>query len=273
MQIDLFKSRRRMDVMSKCGGYVTNRQFKLDPSANLNKIYEMTNCRRNDVVEEYIDSIRRRISAGRHYDDVGSGVVCDNLFDIEALGIGAYASTYQIILSFEDCLDYFLHLACGCSMQAVRSINHYHEVSSAIMELRHGTRQQNVQFSVLFDIDDKLNRYFLSIYQTLKEKDMCSGDAFVDQLMCDIVLSILQIVHRVQDYIISIFAAKQAPIDNMVCRSRSFSSLIFTCPKPVTEDIILNREGYDSIVIKPRCYSKYEYAAKEVLICDNCRRC
>lgn len=259
--------------MNKNGGYVASRQFILDPSTDLSRIRELTNCNKTAVVDAYIKDIENRIAIGRKYDDIGYGIVSDNLFDIEALGIGMYAKKYQIVLSFEDHLDYFLNMACGCDMSVVNRIPHYHEISSAFMELKHTDTMDNIQFKALYNLDPKLDNFFLTVERELRSKDTYSGEAFVDQLAYEIVASVLRSVASVQNYIISVFSAAQSQYADVICRSRSFSSLVFTSPTPITEDILLTCDDADDLILKPRCYEKYEYAAKEVLVCDRCRKC
>lgn len=273
MQIDLFKSRRRESEMSKTSGYIMNRKFELDPNADLNEIRKRTNCTRSDVVEEYIDSLTRRIQHGREYESIGHGIASDNLFDAEALGLGMYAKKYQIVLNFENCLDYFLHSASGCSVSAIRNIEHYNEISSAFLRLQENENAQSIKFSSLYGLDPKLDDYFMSIEKSLKDRDEFFGDDFVEQLAYEIVVAIHRIVTRVQDYVIVSLSANHSDIKGMVCRSRSFSSLIFTCDHPVTEQIILTCDNCEDLIITPRCYEKYEYATKEVLVCANCERC
>ena len=259
--------------MNKVGGYVINRKFNLDPNADLTKIATLTNCMKPSVIEAYIKDIERRIAIGRKYDNIGYDIVSDNLFDVEALGVGEYAKKYQIIISFEDNLDYFLHMACGCPMSVINSIPHYHEISSAFMELKHNDKMESIQFKSLYNLDHKLDNFFLSIERDLRNRNMCSGDAFVDQLAYEIVASVLRSVASVQNYIIAVFSAAQAQYQGVVCRSRSFSSLVFTSDQPITEDILLTSDDADDLILKPHCYEKYEYAAKEVLVCDRCRKC
>ena len=88
MQVDLFKSRRRTTDMRKFGGYVRIRDFQLDPNTDFDVIRKLTNCSHKDVVDEYIEDVKRRIAHGRQYEDIGYDLCADNLFDVEALGVG-----------------------------------------------------------------------------------------------------------------------------------------------------------------------------------------
>ena len=73
MQVDLFKSRRRTTDMRKFGGYVRIRDFQLDPNTDFDVIRKLTNCSHKDVVDEYIEDVKRRIAHGRQYEDIGYG--------------------------------------------------------------------------------------------------------------------------------------------------------------------------------------------------------
>lgn len=79
MQVDLFKSRRRTTDMRKFGGYVRIRDFQLDPNTDFDVIRKLTNCSHKDVVDEYIEDVKRRIAHGRQYEDIGYDLCADNL--------------------------------------------------------------------------------------------------------------------------------------------------------------------------------------------------
>lgn len=273
MQIDLFKSRRRNQESAKRGGYVKSRNFELDPKTDFNKIRQMCSCTNTTVIDNYIQDIKDRIAAGRKYEDIGSGLGKDNLFDIEALGVGLYAKRYQIILSFEDKLDYLLHVISGCDMEKVRSIPHYLEVSSAFVALKQTEASNDATFSLLYNIDPKLDEYFLKTAKLLKEQNVYHDEQLIEKLAYDIEIPILREVAGIQNYIIAYMSSTMSGMSSMVCRSRDYASLIFSSDTPLQEDIVLTYEGHDNVVISPRCYEKYEYAAKEVLVCDSCRRC
>lgn len=273
MQVDLFKSRRRTTDMRKFGGYVRIRDFQLDPNTDFDVIRKLTNCSHKDVVDEYIEDVKRRIAHGRQYEDIGYDLCADNLFDVEALGVGLYAKKYQIIISFEDCLDFFLHIVSDCDMEKIRSIPNYHEISANIMSLRPATPTSSARFNDLFDVDPKLDEYFISRQKYVKETFNTYGDHFIDQLAFEIIRPLLMEVHGVQDYLISCFSAARSELGDAVCRSRNYSSLVITTDDPMLCDLTLNYEPFGSLTLAPKCYEKYEYATKEVLVCDNCRRC
>lgn len=273
MQIDLFESRRKCEEMSKVGGYVKARKFKLDPSTDFNKIREMSNCTNAAVVNEYIDDVKKRIKFGRHYEDIGYDLGSDNLFDIEALGVGMYAKRYQIIIDFEDKLDYFLHSISRCSRKSVRNIPHYSEISSALTALKKPANDSELKLKLLYNIDDKLDAYLAECEYSLRNKKQYYGDALVEKLAYELEIAILREIAGVQNYIISYISAAKSENNNIVCRSRSYSALVLTSNQPMCEDLVLTQKDHEDLVIVPRCYEKYEYAAKEVLVCDYCRRC
>lgn len=274
LQLDLFKSRRRKQDMSKCSGYLMRRGFNLDKDADLNKIYDLVNCSNHDVVCEYVNYLKRLAEQPRQYEDIGDDLIRDNLYDLEVLGVGEYAKQYQIVLSFEDCLDYFLHVVSGCNQEVVRSIPHYHEISMAMLGLKEINSEYDVTFDSLFGIDKKLDEYFISVQKSLCEQAQEVGEALIDRLAFEIVRPMLSEIHGIQNYLISCISASRGLYeDHAVCRSRDFATLVLTSDVPITEDLILNYGDCGSFTLKPKCYEKYEYAVKEVLVCDTCRRC
>lgn len=273
MQVDLFKSRRRRDEMGKMGNYVKIRHFNLDASTDFDQIRNRTNCTNHDVVEAYIADIKKRINAGRKYEEIGFDLCADNLFDIEALGIGQYAMKYQNIISFEDHLDFILHVVSGCDPDRVRSIPNYHAISKSIMSLKPLEGEDSIKLNSLFEVDPKLDEFFLNKQKVVHDKRQYYGDAFIEQLAFEIIRPILKEVHGIQNYLIAYFSAARSEFGKTACRSRDYSSLIFSADIPALDTLTLNYEPYGSVVLTPKCYEKYEYALKEVLICDNCRRC
>lgn len=273
LQIDLFSSRRRVQESEKRGGYVISRDFTLDPTVDFNKIKEMTNCTRPDVVDAYIKNLKKTIDSGRNYEDIGFGLYADNLYDAEALGLGLYAKKYQIILSFEDKLDFFLHIVSKCNVEAVHKIPHYNDVSSILLGLKQNKVHSDVTFDALFGIDDNIDKYFLNTRKMLKESGQYFGEELIDQLAFEIVKPMLLEMRGIQNYLIAYLGSARSTLGEVVCRSRDYCSLILTSDHPIMDDIELIYKPFGSFIVKPRCYQKYEYAAKEVLVCDNCRRC
>lgn len=273
MQVDLFKSRRRCDEMLKMGNYVKIRHFDLDPSTDFDQIRTHTNCTNRDVVEAYIADINQRIYNGRKYEEIGFGLCADNLFDIEALGVGLYAKKYQNIISFEDHLDFILHIVSGCDPDRIRDIPNYHAISKSIMSLKPFADEDSIKLNSLFEVDPKLDEFFLTKQKDVQNMHQYYGDAFIEQLAFEIIRPILREVHGIQNYLIAYFSAARSEFGQTVCRSRDYSSLIFSADIPALDSITLNYENFGTFTLTPRCYEKYEYAVKEVLVCDNCRRC
>lgn len=273
MQIDLFRSRRRNQDSAKLGGYVKHRKFELDKNVDFGQIRKLTTCTNSTVIDEYISKLEQMATKERKYDDIGYGIGSDNLYELEALGVGKYAKKYQVILSFEDKLDYLLHVVSGCKVDSVRNIPHYAEISSAFVALKTISATSDATFSHLYNIDPKLDEYFMKISKQLREKDTYRDEELVEKLAYEIEMPILRTIESMQNYIIAFMSAARSGAVGMVCRSRDYASLIFTSEYPVTDDFILTYDDYDEVSITPRCYERYEYAAKEVLVCDSCRRC
>ena len=92
-------------------------------------------------------------------------------------------------------------------MEKIRSIPNYHEISANIMSLRPATPTSSARFNDLFDVDPKLDEYFISKQKYVKETFNTYGDHFIDQLAFEIIRPLLMEVHGVQDYLISCFSA------------------------------------------------------------------
>lgn len=273
-QLGLFSSRRRMQDMSKCSGYLARRCFALDKDIDFNNILEMTNCKNAEVAQRYVKYLQNLSKQPRMYEDIGNNIVRDNLYDLEVLGVGEYAKKYQIILSFDDCLDFFLHVVSGCNREVIRDMPHYHEVSSAILGLKEVQSEHDITFGSMFGLDPKLDEYFIGVQKRICDESKEVGDELIDKIAFETVLPMLAEIHGIQNYLISCISASRGLFDgNAVCRSRNFSNLVLTSDIPITDDLELFYGDFGSVTIKPKCYERYEYAVKEVLVCDNCRKC
>ena len=136
-----------MEKVSRVSKQIETRDFKL--AQDLTKIKEI-----NPDIFAKVEELSK---ASRQY-ELQAGGANDNLFLLEILGVGKYCKKYSVVLDMSDCLDYILHRLSGCSISSVRQLQDYDNISKNIIGLNFD-ELQNLTFSDLFALDDKLAKY------------------------------------------------------------------------------------------------------------------
>lgn len=258
LQVDLFKNATCRTNYFKVARQIEKRNFKLVQSLDsIDDIVECPDRERTIAYKEYLCDLAKKT---RNYQHIGT-IGCDNLYDLEALGVGAYSMPYTVVLDFSNALDYFLHLTYGCKIVDIRRIPDYNNVSSAILNYDF-SKTVGITFGVLFDISEELN--------TKLAKMLTDADPHCHNLeekrnwvVYHFYLELLTTISQVKDYVVS-YLNHTLKDKKFIYRSKSYSSSIATSGEPFTEEIILQQRGFDNYVLQPRSYKVLEYARERV---------
>lgn len=252
MQVDLFKNSDVLKTYLRTSKKIETRGFSIRRS--LKNIDDVVLCEH----PEKLDAYKRRLLAleerGREYSHVGySG--CDNLLELELLGVGAYCKKYTTVFDFSDKLDYVLHRIYGCSTEKVRGIPQYSKVSRAMLNYDF-SEVEDVGFDILFNISDKIFEDFVKISNELS--DCTSAEEQLSLTVFQFYAKLLQVLSNVKDYAVSSITLSQ-PDKSFVYRSKSFSSSIASSDFPLNEDLVLRQEGFENCVVAVKSYEPFEW--------------
>lgn len=252
MQVDLFKNAKVMSSYLRSSKKIETRNFSIRKS--LNNIDDFVLCEHPEKLEAYKRKLIALNNAGREYYHVG-GCGCDNLLELELLGIGAYCKQYTVVIDFSDHLDYVLHRIYGCSTEKVRRIPNYSKISRAMLNYDF-TEVDGIGFDVLFSVSDKILEDFTKTAGELS--DCMNTEEQLSLTVFRFYSKLLQVLSNVKDYVITSISMEQ-PEKSFVYRSKSFSSSIASSDYFLEGDIILKQDGFESCTVPIRSYKACEW--------------
>lgn len=254
-------------------GYIETRAYIPNPSYPLEALREKVNCPNKEVVDKYIAEYNKKIENGRVYLDIGRSNNYDSLFELEAMGLSMYSKEYQVILDFSNHLDYILHRMTGCNPDNINRLPNYHDVSYALLNYDF-SRINDLNISVLFGLDPKLDQKFEEIAKDVKEQCDDVGDSLTQKIAYTFLTGVLDTIVPIRDYVAIYVKQRGAGTKGEIkYRSKNFSSALLTSSSPFVEDILIHQDPFMDLTLHPKCYKRYEYGVKEVFCCGSCRRC
>lgn len=251
MLINLYKETRLIRESSKAIGLLKGRGCEIvDDLSFYNQEVAST------VDEEFhIKSVLKVLNDKRQYTEF-SGRICDSHIEIEKLGVCKYAKPYTTIISLEDSLDYILHRLCGASIQAIRSIPGYTELSRSLLKFNFDALYSFTVESLL-GVDEKLDKFISSFVKDTPEH----LEDIEMEFLLGFARAIISEASSIVEYV-SLYYNSIQPKDMSVIRSKSFCSFVLTTAERLDMDLIIRSEGFDDYVLKVRSFGKKEYLRK-----------
>lgn len=215
-------------------------------------------------LKNYKNKLYNLERSGRKYTCVGTAG-SDNMFELESLGIVEYGHGFTLIIDFSLCLDYVLHRAYGCSINSIRSIDGYDEISNAILNKNFSNLDIKITFSLLYNSSKEI-RTEVSLLRRMVEETKEIGtsiDSQVSWIMYQFYSRILSVLSSVKFY-----TAVEIASDTFlnggrkgIIRSQNFSSVIVTVGRRYAEPVTLHslEGGFDDYSLVVRSYAPYEY--------------
>ena len=245
MQIDLYNNASVMEKVSRVSKQIETRDFKL--AQDLTKIKEI-----NPDIFAKVEELSK---ASRQY-ELQAGGANDNLFLLEILGVGKYCKKYSVVLDMSDCLDYILHRLSGCSISSVRQLQDYDNISKNIIGLNFD-ELQNLTFSDLFALDDKLAKYLSSLIRSASE-DYTDPNRIIQEFVLKFYTEVVSEVSSIKDYCMMFL--QQLNPGSFVYRSKSYTSSVATSDVAINEQIVIKANNCDDYELVVRSYEMFEYA-------------
>lgn len=245
------------------GTQVETRKFSIDPClGSIDDIEKHVICYNTKALNEYKESLKCAIESGRKYDHIGYAG-CDNLFEVEALGIAKYCKRYTMILDLSDSLDYMLHRLSKCNIDAIRNMPNYSKISNAIMNYRFDDVEQ-IFFNSFFQIDHALDEYFVKLLGTANDVTI-SSDNKMNWIVNKFYVDIINTACSVKDYTMTFLRSKLQK-NTFAYRSKSYSAALASVENVFDENIIFHQDGYEDYNVDIKCYEPFGYIKGRVFI-------
>lgn len=267
--VDLYNSRRMSANYKKDRAQMESRKFQLEYPVEGVRSY--LNCTNKAEIDRFIAQCSEQAENGRYYKKVIAGGAVDSAYVLEAMGLGRYSYEYQIIFDFSDKLDYYLHKLTSCSPGIVRGLADYKNVSYAVLNNDYG-KVQDVGFEALMRLDKRVVDYFAMLMLKSQNNGIIGDAACTKDVVYSFYYQLLSYLSNDRDYMVAKLRSSFRGM-SFVYRSKNLCSAVISSEFPFTEEVVLRQEGFQDCVIAPRCYKRYEYAAEEVFVCANCRKC
>lgn len=258
MQIDLFERSDLLQDLARITSLVRAREFSCSPQhrSELLQRYPslsslVISSREYLQVEEYVD---KHFSAT---EDAMEVLYTDNLFLLEALGIGNGCKQYTTILDFSQSLDYALHRLTGCALQDVRKLNGYDEISDGLLNLT--LTQGGLKLKDFYHLSPEIAKFIEKLALDTRLNKIGDASILNSVITRRFFYAILAEIQLVRDYCTSVVRASYTKAEP-VWRSYNLSASILSTSSEISDDLIIHQEGCEDYTIPIRSYAKWKYA-------------
>lgn len=254
LQIDLFKDTTCTSEAARQGAQIFSRVFKLEYS--LDPIDQIESS--IPAFQEYRRRLHQLLDSSKETIEV-AGLKADSYAELEMIGVGRYSKEYTVIVDFGDKLDFVLAELSGCDSVMVRNMPDYDKISNAFLNYKFED-VANLSFGVFMDLDPELDAYMdslIAVSSNLNKKVKTTA-AVSSYVLLLFYKKITEYVQRIQNYTARAIKQCATPVD-IVYRSKTFSKIILSASKPITEKIVLKGTNAET-VLDSHSYRRYEYA-------------
>lgn len=250
MLINLFEDQTIFARASQPLGYMLDRDCVV-----VDDLKEYEEISSDDpYVKQHIEGVRNSLKHSDRYYIPVLGDRVDSHSEVEKLGVCAYQKVYTVIVSMEDSLSYILHRLSGASTANIRSIPNYINISRGILNMNYEA-MKTMNFDVLFECDPLLGKYLNELYFMKTEEGRSQTDSFTERFVTEVLGTLKNILQYVVfSYHFSFKTGE------MILRSKSLSSFVFTS-KEKREDVLeLVQEGFETHTLQVRSFKRKEYS-------------
>lgn len=260
MQVDLSEIKHLMTSESRLLSQMETRAFCME--ANLQNARQFLTMYSDSVINDAIARYNALASLERKYERIGSAT-CDNLWKLEALGVGRYSKEYVTIIDFSKALDFVLDLQYGCGLECSRDLQNYNSVSSSLLNF--DFRNNTDKFGVLFMNSPKLTEEYLKIMGQINSKPeyaSCSTDEKMSHFVFKFYSTVLEAVSAVRDTVALELRRQNA--GDVVYRSKSYSMAILASDKDLSDELLIQYAENKVYKVDIRSYHRFEWCREEV---------
>ncbi len=217
------------------------------------------------ALQGYKSKLYKLLDDGRQYEQVGEAA-CDNLYDLEALAVAAYGSSFYtnlaLIVDFSGCLDFIMHRGYGCRIRDIRKIKDYNVVSRSLLNRDFARIGTEVTFDSLLSASNEFYQQMSDLSTRVQENLEIPKDEQVPYMIYEFYRKLLSVLHRLKFYVMAdVCRQLSAKGNKTVIRSMSYSSVL-ACTSEVFNDVVKLHQldgTFDDYEVPFRTYKPYEY--------------
>lgn len=260
MQVDLFKLDHLLTSESRLLSQMETRKYSLN--ADLNDAREYLDAYSESIISSAIKRYETLAHTDREYERIGNAS-SDNLWKLEALGVGKDAKTFTTIIDLSDALDYVMDFRYKCGITCVRDMKNYSGISKSFLNF--DFRNCTDKFSTLFIDSKPMTEEYLNIMEEIN-RDPQFIDAGADSKMSAFVYrfysSVLGTASSIRD-LIALAIRAQHP-GQVIYRSKSYAAAILSTEMDLTDELVLVHRDHEDYRIPIKSYRRFEWCREEV---------
>lgn len=196
--------------------------------------------------------IKKLLREPRNYIEIGNAG-SDNLFLLEALGLGNNAKSFTVIINFSNCLDYVLHFAFGCPLSSIRRIENYERYSKSLLNMDFSDTN-GLLLGDLINSNELILTYLNSLYLEAGRLDMNLDEVTVwvaSKFYTRVLEALQDIKCRVAVGLKKSFGG--------IFRSYNFSTVAVTSDTFISRNIKLECTNCNPYYVTAKCFRPFEY--------------
>ena len=259
MQVDLFNNTTIKTRAARTGQQIETRKCVVLSNLLDNLPKKVDGFSEKDIAK-YYEHIRNLATKQREYTRIGYAA-SDSLWELELLGICDYTRKYMIYIDFSNALDFVLEQAFDCNREEIRKMESYDTISKQL--LTYDLADATAKIGILFDTVS-MKSVYLSVMNTIN-KDLTLAQASRDEKLSAFVYkfytNILQKLADIKDYVAAYLTVNH---NNVVYRSKTFSSVILTSDEKLDSTVELCSSNGNSYSVPIKYYKMYDWVVEGI---------
>lgn len=258
MIVNLFENNTILKDCARADRYVHNRTFSLNTTPeDVEKHLASVESDSKQFIK-FRDNTLQLLHLKRKYSELG-GYYCDNMFNLELLGLDKNSKKYMILVDFSEALDYVLHRLSHCKMENIKSIENYSLLSRCLLN-NDMSEIEHLNFSVFMNIDKELDQYLVDLYTEVENSysdPYRTEDKLLERYITVFYNRLLGEIDGLKAYIMRYLREEN---DSLRYKSKSFAASVGTLDVvPVDNVLILKDNSYEDYTLNLGVFEKYEY--------------
>lgn len=266
MQVDLFSSSKVIKESQRLSAQIESRKFTV-AKTKWEKFPEQLPGFSQEQKQSYKKHLEKMIGCKREYERIGRAS-CDNLWELEVLGLGEYTKIWMMYLDLSDALDFVMERAFNCDRTMIREIPNYSDISKRL--LSYNVANATERLNVLFQSEEVVCKVYVPILNEIGASISMntSSDDKVTALLYKFYAKLLETVAGIRDYVIADIQMNNR--GSVVYRSKNYCAGICTSDVDLACDVILHSNRWEDYSIPLRTYKTFEWTRE--VVTDETRR-
>lgn len=266
MQVDLFSSSKVTKESQRLSAQIESRKFAV-AKLKWEKFPEQLSGFSQEQTKNYKKYLESVMKQKRVYERIGRAS-CDNLWELEVLGLGEYTKAWMLYLDFSDALDFVMEKAFDCDRAMIREIPNYSDISKRLMS--YNVADATERLNVLFQNEEVVHKVYVPILNEVGSSISMntSSDDKVTALLYKFYTKLLETTAAVRDYVIADIQMNNR--GSVVYRSKNYCAGICTSDADLTCEVTLHVKDREDYSVPLYAYKTFEWTRE--VVTDETRR-